>query len=237
MDHFEQIYSGQAADYHRMIAAEDVDGNILSALEAITPFEGKRILDLGTGTGRLALLLHRFTPELVGLDLHAAMLHQNAAERGRLQGDWRLVHGDMRRLPIAAAWADVTLAGWAIGHMRGWFGDTWQTHAGQSLLEMQRVTATGGWLVILETLGTGSLEPAAPTMELEEYYRWLEESWGFTRRAIRTDYQFESVEQAIQGTEFFFGPELSALIRRSSWARIPEWTGVWFSRNQKGGAF
>jgi hypothetical protein len=93
---------------------------------------------------------------------------------------------------------------------------------------MRRVTIKGGVLIILETLGTGKLEPAPPVIELAEYYTWLEEVWNFERQAvIRTDYQFANSEQAVRLTEFFFGPELSTLIRNNGWSRLPEWTGLW----------
>jgi hypothetical protein len=35
------------------------------------------------------------------------------------------------------------------------------------------------------------------------------------------------VDEAVERTEFFFGPELAATIRANGWARLPEWTGVW----------
>jgi ubiquinone/menaquinone biosynthesis C-methylase UbiE len=227
MEHFQAIYAARAAEYHQMIAAEDLDGRLLPAIERVASLRGKRVIDLGTGTGRLPLLLGDQAAQLVGLDLHRDMLRQHAAQRQRQAGRWALVQGDMRRLPFRSAWADVVTAGWAIGHLRSWFAADWQTQIGAVLEEMHRVVAPGGALIILETLSTGSLTPAPPSPGLAEYYDWLEQAWGFSRETIATDYRFASVDEAIARTEFFFGPDLAAKIRAQGWARLPEWTGVW----------
>lgn len=224
MDHFHQIYASRAADYHAMIAPEDADGNLLKAIEAVTPLTGKRVLDLGTGTGRLPLLLAGRVKSLIGVDLHRAMLQENHRLKTE---DWGLVQADMRDLPFPDAAAEVVIAGWAIGHLRGWFPDDWQAQIGRVLREMRRVAAPGGVVIIIETLSTGAFAPAPPTPGLAEYYAWLEAEWGFTRQTMRTDYQFASVEEAAARTEFFFGAELAEKIRTNSWARLPEWTGVW----------
>lgn len=231
MDHYQQIYSRRAADYQRMIAAEDVDGNLLTALQEITSLRGKRILDLGSGTGRLPVLItagDEKPGQIVGLDLQSAMLKENLRQRGARVGTWSLLQGDMRRLPLAAGWADVVIAGWAVGHLTGWYPKSWQDEIGQVLLEMQRMVVRGGWLIILETLGTGSLTPAPPASSLAALYAWLEGEWGFTMRTIPTDYQFANIEDAVRKTEFFFGAGLAERIRAHGWARLPEWTGVWF---------
>ena len=230
VDHFKRIYTGQAEAYHAMIAAEDADGHLRPALEAVTPLAGKRILDLGTGTGRLPLLLAHEAGLLVGVDLHAAMLRENARQRAKVGGAWPLAQADMRRLPLPNGWAQVVLAGWALGHLRGWHADDWRGQIGQVLGEMERVAETGGALIIMETMTTGSLTPAPPSAQLAEYYSWLESDWGFERRAISTDYVFASVEQAVTQTEFFFGAELAGTIRRNGWSRLPEWTGLWHKR-------
>src|SRR5690349_23176540 len=81
MDHFQAIYSARANEYHRMIAAEDADGQLLPAIERVAAVRGKRILDLGTGTGRLPLLLGSQADRLIGLDLHRDMLRQNVEQR------------------------------------------------------------------------------------------------------------------------------------------------------------
>lgn len=118
MDHFQAIYSARATEYHRMIAAEDVDGQLLPAIERVAALRGKRILDLGTGTGRLPLLFGDQAEQLIGLDLHRDMLRQKVEQRQRHAGCWEVVQGDMRQLPFQTAWADIVTAGWAIGHMR-----------------------------------------------------------------------------------------------------------------------
>ncbi len=136
----------------------------------------------------------------------------------------------MRALPFPNACADLVTAGWAIGHLRGWYAEDWQSQIGRVLREMQRVVAPGGLLLILETLTTGALVPAPPTPGLAEYYAWLEDTWGFSRQTIRTDYQFASVAEAVARTEFFFGAALAERIKANGWARLPEWTGLWSKR-------
>lgn len=236
MDHFETIYRSKADAYHRMISAEDADHHLITALAELTPgssisaLAGKRLLDVGSGTGRIPLLVRGQPRRTIAVDLHRGMLLQNQAERDQVSGDWDLVQSDLQQLPLPAKWADLTTAGWVLGHLRSWFSDDWKAHIGAGLCEMQRVTAPTGWLVIFETLGTGSLQPAPPTPDLEEYYLWLEEKWGFSRRVISTDYVFPSVDDAIACTEFFFGSELADRVHRNQWSRIPEWTGMWVKR-------
>jgi ubiquinone/menaquinone biosynthesis C-methylase UbiE len=227
MDHFRHIYTSRAGDYHRLITPEDHEGNLLPALQRVTSLAGKRILDLGSGTGRLPLLLSQQAAQVIGLDLHGAMLQENQRQRNRVRGTWNLVQGDMRALSLPANSADVVTAGWSIGHLRGWYPEDWQLQIGRVLREMHRVVVGGGALIIIETLTTGSLSPAPPSQHLAEYYTWLEREWGFARQVIRTDYRFASVEEAVSQTEFFFGADLAAAIRRQGWAQLPEWTGVW----------
>jgi len=229
MEHFQYIYNYCTVEYHRMITAEDVDRNLLATLSSLVPFQGMRVLDLGTGTGRIPIMLNGKAVQVVGLDISRAMLHQNQTQRAQFNGSWTLICGDMRQLPIISGWADITCAGWAIGHLQSWFSGEWRSQIGHVLSEMQRVTGPGGSLAILETLGTGCLKPS-PGKILAEYYRWLEQDWGFSSQVISTDYQFASVNEAAKCTEFFFGPELVTQIHQQGWSRLPEWTGVWWKK-------
>ncbi len=227
MDHYIDIYQNQADKYHRMIAVEDVDGNLLPALENVTTFKGKRVLDLGTGTGRLPLLLHDRVAQIFGMDLHWGMLQEQQQQWGARNLECGLIQGDIRELPFDDGEFDIITVGWAIGHFQGWFGNDWLNQVDTALAEMSRVVKTNGVLIIMETLTTGSTIPAAPHEGLAQYYAYLENDWGFERQEIPTDYQFSTLEKAVEWTEFFFGAELAEKIRVNNWIRLPEWTGVW----------
>jgi ubiquinone/menaquinone biosynthesis C-methylase UbiE len=230
VDHFTRIYQQEAAAYHRLIAAEDADGNLAACLrERILPGY-RRALDLGTGTGRLPLLLAKQLDFMVGMDLHQAMLQENVAQRKQSGLSWQLLQGDMRGLPFPDQSFDFITAGWAIGHLTGWYPESWQAEVDRVLLEMLRVTAPNGCLVIIETLSTGSTVPAPPTPALGKYYQRLEKEYAFTRQVIATDYVFPNAATAAHETAFFFGSELAEKIITNDWQRLPEFTGVWTKR-------
>jgi ubiquinone/menaquinone biosynthesis C-methylase UbiE len=224
-DHFIQIYTRQGSAYHELISFEDVDGNLRPALEAITPFESK-ILDLGTGTGRIPLLFPEVN--ITGLDLHRDMLIEN--QRQQTPDPGPLLQGDMRFLPFPDNSFEIITAGWALGHFTGWFGEEWQAQISLVLAEVERVLMPGGRIIILETMTTGSTTPAPPSPGLAAYYHWLGEDLGFTSQVIQTDYLFDDLAQAVRCAQFFFGNELAKEIRKENWVRLPEWTGIWFKQ-------
>ncbi|HZD11068.1 MAG TPA: methyltransferase domain-containing protein [Candidatus Binatia bacterium] len=226
-DHFIPIYKSQAPAYQRMVAAEDVENNLLPALRRLVDFSGQRVVDVGSGTGRMPYLLRQQAAGGIGVDLHDEMLRENRRQQVQVGFHWPLVQGDVRNLPFAGNCAGVVTAGWAIGHFCAWYGAQWRRNVERALREMARVARPGGSLLILETLGTGVLSPAPPTAGLAAYYQLLEEDWGFQRDEVSTDYQFASVEEAIACMAFFFGEALAREIERHGWARVPEWTGIW----------
>lgn len=227
---YHRIYSGQAADYHRLITPEDVDGNLLPAIENVTSLRGKRILDLATGTGRLPRLFGTQAAQVVGIDLHSGMLRENKVQRTLANGKWLLARSDIRELPVSSNWVDVVTVAWAMGHFIRWYGDTWQTQIERVLHEALRVATSRGAIIIIETLSTGSITPQPPSDGLAAYYAWLESEWGFRLQTIQTDYQFPTVEDAVNHMAFFFGADLAQKIRQNGWSRVPEWTGVWSKR-------
>lgn len=226
-DYFKNIYKHHADAYHQMISAEDAEKQLLPAIEGIVSLAGKRVVDLGSGTGRFPLLLHgQPLASLTAIDLHEGMLREQMRQRRHLQGNWRLLQADICNLPLAAGCADVVMVGWAMGHFQSWFADHWQEKVSRAVEEMTRITAAGGMLLIFETMGTGTPTAAPPTTGLANYYQFLEQTLGFRRQVIATDFVFDTVEQAVANLEFFF-PFLAERIVQNQWTRIPEWTGVW----------
>jgi ubiquinone/menaquinone biosynthesis C-methylase UbiE len=73
-------------------------------------------LELGCGTGRIALPLGRAGAEVVGIDRSAAMLTRARARvrRARLQSSVHLVRGDIRHLPFPARRFSLVMAPYGI---------------------------------------------------------------------------------------------------------------------------
>jgi ubiquinone/menaquinone biosynthesis C-methylase UbiE len=226
-DHFSRVYRHQAAEYQQLVAAEDVYGNLPALLQSLLSPAGKRVLDAGAGTGRFAQLLDGLAGEVVGLDRELAMLAENQQVRAARRGSWQLVQADLGSLPFSDGEFEISLCGWAIGHWCFWAASNWEQRVDHLLGELRRVTAPGGWLVVFETMGTGVHHPAPPNQALARYYLRLEETWGFNRQVVATDYRFDSVPAAVESLGFFFGQELAEKIQRHQWRQVPEWTGVW----------
>ena len=77
-------------------------------LSLLPPVSGRRVLDVGCGTGRYMRLADALGAKVVGIDLSLAML-----SRAR-DGGVAVARGDMAALPVASATCDVVLCGLAI---------------------------------------------------------------------------------------------------------------------------
>jgi ubiquinone/menaquinone biosynthesis C-methylase UbiE len=222
-----EIYNQHAEQYERLVSREDHQGNILSALVEIYPFEGGDVVELGAGTGRLTRLLVPLANTIWLLDISGHMLGMAArileAEGAR---NWRMAVADHRNLPLADGIADAVISGWSVCYLAVWSGEEWREEVGKALREMERVLRDEGIIILLETLGTGYEEPEAPE-KLRRYYEHLKGE-GFSRKWIRTDLEFESLEEAVELMGFFFGEEMAAKVEEKKWVRVPECTGIWW---------
>jgi ubiquinone/menaquinone biosynthesis C-methylase UbiE len=228
-DHFENIYANHADQYEALVAREDYQGNILKALELIRPLENLDVVEFGAGTGRLTCLLapvvnsiRAFDASQPMLDIAAAKLKQSGVS------NWQVNVADNRSLPVEDASADLAIEGWSFGHFQDWFPDIWRDEAGKAVAEMKRVLRHGGTAILIETLGTGREAPLPPHEGLEAFYAWLEAEHNFAPGFIRTDYQFESLDEAGRLTRFFFGDELADQVVANNWVILPECTGIWW---------
>jgi len=230
-DHYADIYAHYAKEYERLIAREDYTGNLLAALQKITPLYNLDAVDMGAGTGRLARLLAPFARSVRAFDTSAGML---AVARARLAAEgarhWRVAVADHRALPVTSHSADLVISGWSICYTVVWERD-WQAELGKALGEMQRVARPGGTLVIVETLGTGCETPAPPE-SMTPYFAYLE-AQGFASTWIRTDYRFASVEEARALTMFFFQQDMSGKLISREPVILPECTGIWWKAGRE----
>ena len=221
------VYQQEAVQYQRLVSREDYLGNLLPAIEEIISLPGKDLVDLGAGTGRLALLLAPKVRSVHALDLSPHMLGV-AVELLRHQKlkTWQVTAGDHRWIPLADNSADLVVSGWSICYLKGWGGEEWKPEVKKGLLEINRILRRGGTIIIIETLGTGNRDPEE-LEDLKPYFNFLEEN-DFKRTWIRTDYCFKNRDEAVELAEFFFGEEMISNIGNEEQPVLPECTGLWW---------
>ena len=228
-DRQRKIYQTEADRYEALVSREDYQGNIIKALKEIVSPDGLDILDLGAGTGRLTLMLAPLAKSIRAFDASAEMLRV-CRERLLASGlsNWSVDVADHRQLPVKDHSADLVVSGWSVAYLYVWNPETWRDELEKWLGEMKRILRQGSFIVLFESLGTGNESPIE-LEHLKEYYPWLEEK-GFQYKWIRTDYEFESIDEAEDLSRFFFGDELAEKIRQNDWKVLPECTGVWWMR-------
>lgn len=227
MTNHEQVYAEETRRYDDLISREDPDGAIPDALESIVDPAGLDVVDVGAGTGRLARLLASKAGSVVLLDRSDEML-KTAAAKLRVAGhrNWTVRIVDQRFLPLPDSSADL-VSGWSICYVASSNQPDHRSNFAAVIQEIERVLRPGGTAVIFETLGTGFSRPSPPD-SLADYFRLLQEEYGFDARWIRTDYRFASYEEARDLSGFFFGEEMCVALDGADGTELPECTGVWW---------
>lgn len=228
-DQQRKIYQSDADRYEALVSREDYQGNIFRAINEIINIDGLDVLDLGAGTGRLTLLLAPRVKSICAFDSSAEMLRvcRERLLASRLS-NWQVDVADHRQLPVADHSADLVVSGWSVAYLAVWNPDTWREELGKWMDEMKRVLKPNGHVILLESLGTGNELPIQ-LEHLENYFPWLDEA-GFQNKWIRTDYQFESLDEAADLAGFFFGAEMADRVREKRSVILPECTGVWWRK-------
>jgi ubiquinone/menaquinone biosynthesis C-methylase UbiE len=222
-----KIYQSEGHRYQALIAPEDYQQNIPRAIDEIVNVDGLDVIDIGAGTGRLTLLLAPRAKSIHAFDASAEMLRvcRERLVASRLS-NWLVDVADHRRLPIPNHSADLVVSGWSVAYLAVWYPETYREELATWMNEMKRVLQPGGHIILFESLTTGSETPN-PLEHLKDYYPWLDEA-GFRNKWIRTDFKFESVDEAAESLAFFFGEEMSKQIREKGSTIVPECTGVWW---------
>jgi hypothetical protein len=115
-----------------------------------------------------------------------------------------------------------------VSYLAVWNPDSWRDELEKWLGEMKRVLRPNSFIVLFESLGTG-VELSTTLDHLKDFYPWLDKA-GFINQWIRTDFQFDSVEQSAEIAGFFFGDWMRDRINQNNWAILPECTGIWWKR-------
>ncbi len=118
------------------------------AARIVAAWQPRDVLDLATGSGDLALALHRRLPEA---NLTAADFSSEMLEVARRKGVAKTVLADALQLPFQNESFDCVTVAFGLRNMADW---------DRALSEMARVLRPGGHLLVLDfSIPTGALQP------------------------------------------------------------------------------
>jgi ubiquinone/menaquinone biosynthesis C-methylase UbiE len=135
---------------------------------AITSLEGKRVVDAGAGTGRVALKAAHHAGEVYAVE-PVGRLRQFIRERAAQAGLSNLfvLDGFQHALPLPAGFADLLITSHALG---------WQLE--DELREFERVVKPGGY--VIHCPGTAEAQSAQ-----EQHRRLISAEWGYRHARYR----------------------------------------------------
>lgn len=141
--HAADYFARHAGEWDRLRALLTPSAQVEDALcRALDPEPLGRLLDIGTGTGRIAELLAGRADHVVGLDRSPEMLRLARARLQNLPSEmWELTQGDFSALPFPAASFDTVVLHQVLHYA---------TEPGFPLAEAARVCRPGGRIAIVD---------------------------------------------------------------------------------------
>lgn len=178
----------------------DPDGAIWAAMREVADRSGRRVLDLGCGSGFHLPVLARDAAEVVGVEPHPPLVAQARARLdGAGLGAARVLAGTAQALPLPEHSVDVVHARWAY-----FFGPGCEP----GLAELERVVAPGGTAFVIDndasrsTFG-GWFRRAWPDYDPAAIERfWRRQGWSVSRVDMRWEFPTREDLEAVVGIEF-----------------------------------
>ena len=228
---YDLLFADQAEKYDRLVAAEDHEGNLLRALRQLGRLNREQaVADLGTGTGRVAFLVAPIVRHVYGIEPVGGMLRFAESKKQKLGvTNVDFLPGEHRDIPLPDHSIDLIIEGWAFLRAFSCAYPEWRAEFDAIAQETKRILRPRGAVIYIETMGSLHIwdTPPARTALLYDYF---ENELGLRKTVIRTDFQFPTIEDAVDLGTFFFGDEVGAEIRQIGAPIVPEATALWHGR-------
>ena len=183
---------------------------IYEQISSFIDLRGKRIADVGAGTGRSALALAGYAQDVIGLEREAAMLRQaKHTVQGEVTAKVSFLSADALALPLADDSVDlvtgITLALYPPGQYREFIREGFRVAKGPVVY----VGIPPGWY-------GGDLYEVIEDVEKvdDEVDRIFIEEFQFAHQDITSDQDYGTVDRIVNLYGFIFGKKAIEVLRR-----------------------
>jgi len=222
MDKMQETYDGFPDRYDELIRHEDYEGNLRRFLDSCVDWKGKTVYEFGAGTGRVTQFYAESVRRASSYDNSESMLKTAGAKISNQNVSFaKLDNSEIHTLTLEA---DIVIEGWSFGHLVVERSDDIYTCLRYLDDNCKRLAKEK--VIMIETMGTNVNMPEVKNKALETMYQFLKER-EYKRVIIKTDYKFESCEEAARILGGFFGEDMSRQVLKSGKNVIPEYTGIW----------
>jgi ubiquinone/menaquinone biosynthesis C-methylase UbiE len=197
-------YDDDPEIYEILSRSEDADNNILHTIQNLVSFRGKRVLELGGGTGRFSIPISSQAEMLYAIDTSSSFLNVlKAKAKGR---KIEVLKATFCEIPMKDESVDVAVSTWSF--------PSYAETKDSDFQEISRVIREGGDMVFVDNYPGGEYHemmmrflsnPGTHSIEVNE---WLL-SKGFTRKVVDVLVDLgseETMERVLSGT-----PELERI--------------------------
>ena len=198
--------------------AEDPEGRITRCLKAHAGLAGKKVLEIGCGTGRYSGEGSESVAHYVGVDRHLAMLALTRNDPSPRTRDVDFLCADATRLPFADGTFDRVLAGWVVVNLRQ---EARRAVLGEAARVLRPDADSRIWLV--ENHWGGDFQNLrGRRAEVEEArIERLRKDWGFEIvEVVETELRFPTTEEAVRNLGWLCGDRVKRRLEENPTTRI-----------------
>jgi ubiquinone/menaquinone biosynthesis C-methylase UbiE len=217
-----EIYDRFASQYDELIRFEDHHRNLDTFINSI--ITGNTVLELGSGTGRVTKMYIERVKQAICVDRSMHMIEKAKINLDAYTSKITFQCMDVKNIRQLDVKADCIIEGWALGHSVIDEANRIDSFVNEMTTALFEKLNPNGQLIFIETLGTNTEEVHIPDESLKKFYQILEDTYGMKRHVVRTDYMFDTIEDAQRILSFFFGEQMKNRIKDRF---IKEYTGVW----------
>ncbi len=229
-----RIYKYLPGRYAKLKSFSDYGKNTIRSIAQIVPICNKTIVELGTGTGNIALQLAEHAEKVCGFDNSKAML-RFAKKACKSKGIENCIFdfAEHKKIPLCADFADMIVIGWAlVGYVsEGLADDTWREKIGLLLHECQRLLKPNGYVLILETANLVNELPFGDVYHpiRKRFLSYLEDEFQFHAEFYSNDWDFLHLRN-VKWAKFWFGDKIIGKMICSNRTKMEECVGIWWKQ-------